>query len=348
MKTCRSRASALPSLAGSVNYNNYIEKGGSSYAFTNPDRMLSATVNLSVPIYSGGSVKNGLRAAKTRVEAGRASLRGTESSVFTNTVTAYMDVIRDAAIVGLQKNNVQVLEINLQATSDRFEIGNVTRTDVAQSRSRLALARASLRQAEANLVASRETYVRVVGHAPACWNSPRRWRACPATLTGPSTMRSTTTPIWPPRASRGRRLRRQGRRSQPQAEGLGGHDLAERQLSGQFTGRWPECHRNPGQRRDRLDPLFQGGAPAARVRQAEATQSATMEQEIGAERQVIATVRSAWSSWLAAREVIGLNQTAVDAAALSLEGVRAENTVIARSSTSSMPSRNCSTRRSSW
>jgi outer membrane protein len=74
-----------------------------------------------------------------------------------------------------------------------------------------------------------------------------------------------------------------------------------------------------------------------------------MEQEIGAERQVIATVRSAWSSWLAAREVIGLNQTAVDAAALSLEGVRAENTVgIARSSTSSMPSRNCSTRRSSW
>jgi outer membrane protein TolC len=53
------RASALPSLAGSVNYNNYIEKGGSSYAFTNPDRMLSATVNLSVPIYSGGSVKNG-------------------------------------------------------------------------------------------------------------------------------------------------------------------------------------------------------------------------------------------------------------------------------------------------
>jgi outer membrane protein TolC len=253
--TSRSRASALPSLAGSVNYNNYIEKGGSSYAFTNPDRMLSATVNLSVPLYSGGSVKNGLRAAKTRVEAGRASLRGTESSVFTNTVTAYMDVIRDAAIVGLQKNNVQVLEINLQATSDRFEIGNVTRTDVAQSRSRLALARASLRQAEANLVASRETYVRVVGHAPGLLEQPRRWRACPATLTGPSTMRSTTTPTWPPRASRARPPASTSRsRSQPQAEGLGGHDLAERQLSGQFNGRWPECHRNPGQRRDRLDP----------------------------------------------------------------------------------------------
>jgi outer membrane protein len=87
--------------------------------------------------------------------------------VFTNTVTAYMDVIRDAGDRGPAKEQRAGAGINLQATSDRFEIGDVTRTDVAQSRSRLALARASLRQAEANLVASRETYVQVVGHAPA-------------------------------------------------------------------------------------------------------------------------------------------------------------------------------------
>jgi outer membrane protein len=74
-------------------------------------------------------------------------------------------------------------------------------------------------------------------------------------------------------------------------------------------------------------PLFQGGLPAARQRQAQATASATAEQEISAERQVIASVRSAYTSWRAANEVITLNQTAVDAAALSLEGVRAENTV---------------------
>lgn len=323
------RASALPSLAGSVNYNNYIEKGGSSYAFTNPDRMLSATVNLSVPLYSGGSVKNGLRAAKTRVEAGRASLRGTESSVFTNTVTAYMDVIRDAAIVGLQKNNVQVLEINLQATSDRFEIGNVTRTDVAQSRSRLALARASLRQAEANLVASRETYVRVVGHAPGLLEQPPPLAGMPGDVDGAVDYALDNNPDLA------------AAREQSKAAGFDVKVAAASRKPkvsavttsqnvnylGSSLGGGPNAIGTLVSGVTASIPLFQGGAPAARVRQAEATQSATMEQEIGAERQVIATVRSAWSSWLAAREVIGLNQTAVDAAALSLEGVRAENTV---------------------
>jgi outer membrane protein len=73
--------------------------------------------------------------------------------------------------------------------------------------------------------------------------------------------------------------------------------------------------------------LFQGGLPAARQRQAQANASAALEQEISAEREVVASVRSAFSSWRAASDVIVLNQTAVDAAALSLEGVRAENTV---------------------
>ncbi len=98
-----------------------------------------------MPVYSGGGVKNGVRAAKTRVLAGRADLRGTESQVFSSVVAAYMDVIQNEALVGLASNNVQVLETNLQATSDRFEIGDLTRTDVAQSEARLALARGDLR-----------------------------------------------------------------------------------------------------------------------------------------------------------------------------------------------------------
>jgi outer membrane protein len=256
------RASALPSLAGSVNYNNYIEKGGSSRT-SNPDRVMSATANAGLPLYSGGAVKNGVAAAKTRVEAGRASLRGTESSVFTNTVTAYMDVIRDAAIVGLQKNNVQVLEVNLQATSDRFEIGDVTRTDVAQSRSRLALARASLRSGRGQPGGQPRDVCAGGRPCPACWNSPRRWRACPATLTGPSTMRLTTTPIWPPRASRARPPALTSRSPQPAASRRS-RQSRPRRTSTIWAVHWAvaQCHRNPGQRRDRLDPLFQGGAPA--------------------------------------------------------------------------------------
>ena len=74
-------------------------------------------------------------------------------------------------------------------------------------------------------------------------------------------------------------------------------------------------------------PIFQGGLPAARERQAQARAGVALEQEIGVERDVIAQVRSAYSSWQAAREIITMNETAVEAAALSLEGVRAENTV---------------------
>ena len=127
---------------------------------------------MSLPIYSGGAVKNGVRAAETRVEAGRASLRGTEANLFTNVVAAYMNVIRDEAVVGLNQQNVQVLQTNLQASRDRFQVGDLTRTDVAQSEARLALARAQLQSAEAQLITSRENYVELVGAAPVALQPP--------------------------------------------------------------------------------------------------------------------------------------------------------------------------------
>src|SRR3546814_19989038 len=77
-----------------------------------------------------------------------------------------MDVLRDQAIVQLNRKNVSVLTTNLQATSDRFEIGDLTRTDVAQSQARLALAEGDLRPAEAQLIASRDLYARLAGDAP--------------------------------------------------------------------------------------------------------------------------------------------------------------------------------------
>ena len=107
-----------------------------------------------------------MRAANTRVEAGRATLRAVEGDIFTEAVAAYMDVMRDRAIVELNKNQVQVLGTNLQATRDRFEIGDLTRTDVAQSEARLEIARSSLATAGARLSASEENYRRVIGRQP--------------------------------------------------------------------------------------------------------------------------------------------------------------------------------------
>ncbi|MDW7696051.1 TolC family protein, partial [Flammeovirgaceae bacterium SG7u.132] len=78
--------------------------------FLNPERTATGAVQLSVPLYQGGAVKNAVRAAETRVDAGRAQLRGVEANLFTNVVGAYMNVIRDEAIVNLNTRNVNVLE----------------------------------------------------------------------------------------------------------------------------------------------------------------------------------------------------------------------------------------------
>jgi outer membrane protein len=123
-------------------------------------------VDVSYPLFNGGAVKNNVRAAQTRVEAGRATLSAVEGDVFTQAVSAYMDVIRDRAIVELNQNNVKVLQTNLEATRDRFQIGDLTRTDVAQSEARLQLGFAQLATAQGNATASEATYRQVIGHPP--------------------------------------------------------------------------------------------------------------------------------------------------------------------------------------
>ena len=326
------RAPGLPSLSGTATYTEFLKQGPNN--FLAPKRVFSADPTLSVPIFSGGAVKNSLAAARIRVEAGQAGLRGTEAGVFSQVVAAYMDVIRDEATVGLNRNNVQVLEVNLKATSDRFEIGDVTRTDVAQSNSRLALARADLRSAEAALVASRERYVQIVGRVPVDLQPPPPLAGLPAS---PEEAVQTALDDNPDLAAAHQRAKAAG--FDAKAAGAGRFPTVSLYTSGDYSTYFGSLGGGAGgtgfaqsqttaQAGVRATiPLFQGGLPAARQRQAQANASAAQEQEISAERQVIANVRSAFTQWRAANDVITLNQTAVDAAALSLEGVRAENTV---------------------
>jgi len=326
------RAAGLPSLSGTATYTEYVKKSANS--FIAPDRGVDANGTLSVPIYAGGGVRNAVLAAKTRVEAGQAGLRGTEAGVFSQVVAAYMDVIRDAATVGLNQNNVQVLEVNLKATSDRFEIGDVTRTDVAQSNSRLALARADLRSAEAALVASRERYVQVVGKAPTDLQPPPPLAGLPAAPEEAVQVALDSNPDLLAARQRSKaagydaKAARAGTQPKVSLFTTGDYSDYLGSLGGGAGGAVFQQRQTTAQAGIRATiPLFQGGLPAAQQRQAQATASAALEQEISAERQVIASVRSAYTSWRAANDVITLNQTAVDAAALSLEGVRAENTV---------------------
>src|SRR6476661_9051591 len=159
------RAAGRPQVSATVGLNRTLTQSG---LLINGSKgpTVSAGVDLSYPLFNGGAVKNNVRAAKTRVEAGRATLRAVEGDVFVLAVSAYMDVIRDRAIVELNQNNVKLLSTNLEATTDRFKIGDLTRTDVAQSEARLQLGRSQLATAEGRLTASEATYRQIIGHAP--------------------------------------------------------------------------------------------------------------------------------------------------------------------------------------
>lgn len=114
-------------------------------------------------LLNGFGTASRTRQAEQLVSAARQTLRLTEQTVLLSAATAYMNLIRDAAILQLQRSNVEVLQEQLRQTRDRFNVGEVTRTDVAQSESRLAAARATMLTAESNYTTSRSTYRQVIG-----------------------------------------------------------------------------------------------------------------------------------------------------------------------------------------
>lgn len=325
------KAAGLPSLTGQVAHNEFVKKSANN--FTSPDRVLNAQLQLGVPIYSGGGVRNSVKAAKTRVEAGQADLRATESAIFSRVVAAYMDVILNEAVVGLNRNQVEVLAVNLEATSDRFEIGDLTRTDVAQSQARLALAQADTRTAEANLAAAREFYIQLVGKPPIALKPPP---PLPNLPDAPQKAVDIALEFNPDIIAAKERsdaaeydIEVAGSSRLPTLSlySTGAYNDYFGTLGGPVASTFTQTEKTAQVGARLTLPFYQGGRPAALRRQAQARASAALETEIAVERDVIAQTRAAYSSWIAAQELIESNQQAVDAAELSLEGVRAENSV---------------------
>lgn len=321
------RADGLPSASAVVDYDESLLVSPSPVAGN--DRSLGINGQVSVPLYQGGVVRNALRAAEARIDAGQAELRGTESALFSQVVGAYMDVLRDEAVVALNQNNVEVLGVNLQAARDRFDIGDLTRTDVAQSEARLAIARSQLQSAEARLIGSRENFTRLVGRPPENLtpppplpNLPESAELAVATaLAENPDIESSQIGIeaagYDVRSARGSRLPRVSATA-----GSGYTDFLGSQFGGVSARRG-----NSAVGVTMNVPLFQGGRPAARIRQAQARQAQAMEIAIDVERSIIAQARAAFASWRAANGVAESSRIAVDANRLGLEGVRAENSV---------------------
>jgi outer membrane protein len=130
----------------------------------NPPRSLGATV--SQTLFNGQQTANKTRAAESQVSGAREALRVLEQTVLLSAASIYMDELRDSAIVEVQKSNVRVLEQTLKQTRDRFNVGEVTRTDVAQSEAQLAAGKTQLLAAEATLVTTKANFRRIIGNEP--------------------------------------------------------------------------------------------------------------------------------------------------------------------------------------
>lgn len=325
------KAAGLPDLSGTAQHIEFVKRSPNS--FTAPERTFGASVDLGVPIYSGGAVKNSIKAAKERVTAGQADLRGTESAIFTRVVAAYMDVLLNEAVAGLSANLVDVLGVNLQATSDRFEIGDLTRTDVAQSQARLAVAQGDLKSAQANLIRAREVYIQLVGAAPSNLEAPPPLPGLPASADEAVEFALEHNPDLIAAKERSVAARYDievaGSSRLPKVSLFAGSDYTDYYgtLGGPTSAAFAQSETTANAGVQLRLPIFQGGRPAALQRQAQARATAALEQEVAAERDVIAQVRAAYSAWLASNAIIESSQSAVSAAELSLEGVRAENSI---------------------
>src|SRR5207244_9893212 len=287
------RAAGRPQISGTVGLNrNLAQSGVLNTGGKGPT--LSVGADLSVPVFSGGAVKNSVQAAKTRVEAGRATLRAVEGDVFTQAVAAYMNVIRDRAVVELNQNNVKVLETNLEATRDRFQIGDLTRTDVAQSEARLQLGRSQLATAQGQLTASEATSRQQIGHAPGQLAPPPPLPPLPATpeeavrialANNPDLIAISRQAIaagYDVRVAEASRLPTlSGVLSNTYVNNLGGNSITGVPNNGNQTQIGLQASL----------PLFQGGLPAARMRQAQALQGPVPEQVGDTERPAVQAAR---------------------------------------------------------
>ena len=284
------------------------------------------SVDLVQPIFSGLQTVNAVNEQEANVRAGRETLRNVEQTVLLEAVSAYMDVVRDESIVRLRENNVSVLSNELKATKDRFSVGEVTRTDVAQAEARRAAAVSNLDLARANLKASRAAYQRVMGTPPGPVKEPKGYeRLLPASLdvaisVGTHEYPTVVSSLYLEQAAKFA------------VDRIRGELLPQFQVEASYTDRYDSStsidKAETGLVTGRLRvPLYEGGEVYARVRQAKEIQISRLQDIEQARVDAEARVVSAWSQLQAARAQLVSDRAQVQANTTALTGVREEERV---------------------
>lgn len=300
--------------------------GGGKSAYSDK---ITKQLTLEQPIFNGGGSVARYRSAKLQVEAGRARLDGVTQDILLQSVTAYLDVVRDEEVLKLSSNNVDVLGRQLDASRERFDVGEVTRTDVAQSEARQARAVAEKSQADGALAASRAIFYRLVGLQPDYLETVAELPKLPDGMTEALAVAMENSPallqaIYTESASKKEISSNKSRllpsvtlqaykREEEGAGVTGNGDFDSDVVTLNFSV-----------------PLYQSGAEYSRVREAKQNREKARYDTLDARNEVRESITRAWEGLVSSTAAIRANQSAIEAAEVALEGVKQEQQYGAR------------------
>jgi outer membrane protein len=289
----------------------------------------SLGVTLTQSLYRGGRTLASTREAENTVHAERARLSGTEQDVLLDAATAFLDVFRDEAVLKLNINNEQVLKRQFEATRDRFEVGEITRTDVHQAEARLAGAAADRIESEGNLEASRATYQNIVGmSAPRGLKAPARAYALPDDKVTANMAAAVDNPVVVSAEFDRKAL-------EDRVDEVRGELLPTLSVSTEATRAFESSSQT-----GRLDtakltlnltvPLYQQGEVFSRLREAKQDVAEQVQIVDKARRDAIEEATRAWESLVTARARVKSFKAQIKANVVALEGVEREAQVGSR------------------
>lgn len=322
----RALSGIRPTIIGRTDYGHRSANTGPRAITDGNSGPFSYSIQLNQPIFRGFRTLNATNEAEAAVLAARENLRTVEQTTLLDAATAYVNVLRDQAIVRLRQKNVEVLSRDLQATKDRFEVGEVTRTDVAQSEARRAGAVSDLNGARADLQASRAAYRQVIGRAPMGLRKPAPIdHLLPATLEGAVSQGLAENPVVVAAVY-------QEQAANFAVSEITGELLPEVSLEATYTrGFNPNPIINDTEETRVFGrvtvPFYQAGEVSARVRQAKEIVTQRQEEIEEARSEIRANVVAAWGVLVAARAQIIADRSQVSANTVALKGVREEEKV---------------------
>ena len=284
-----------------------------------------AGVTATAPIYQGGRVAAQIDSAESRVSAGRAQLQAVEQSILLSTVIAYMDVLRYDAEIELSRSSERVVGRQLQAARDRLEVGEVTRTDVAQAEARLAQAGAERVAAEGGMMSARAMYQQVTGRPPGTLSWPPVPMGLPETEEDALSAANDANPSimaasFIAQAAQSD-IETAAAALRPQVSIVG--DVRQRFDTSDLIEQTTDASIRASVR----VPLYQGGAASARIRQSKQIAAQRLLELDQSRRTVQEQVAQAWRALTSARAQIAAFESQVAAAAVALDGVEQETQV---------------------